>query len=438
MDAVEKKLAALHLNQTNSPTPSGVNSRRLLQQELQDLRKTFHPPKPSRSRFIHLKEEGMSQQFWRSAFPLGHASSLIQCMKDVRDWTNPPDKDDTTHPTTTQVAQASANYLATLGTLPTRSSTTAAATATLLAELGKWGVEGSTSDKVGADILPEEVERVSANLPTGKAPGPDRIPNEFYKAFSNILAPLLTDAFNEMRAGGKLYEGFSDGYVTQLYKKGTRDDPRNYRPITLLNGDYKILTRILAKRMLDIATQFVSDDQIGFVPRTFIGESHMLIRLMQAHLEHIDEGGILLFLDLEKAFDRCSWSYMHSALRELRFTSPFTSWIEMFYCESVGTKRQVIANGFLSKPYRVRRGTAQGCPLSPLLFLVIVEGFTRLVNNDESLKGIEIGDLIKKISHFADDSIGCLRDEHQIPRFNAHIKTFCDATSMAETSSARR
>ena len=86
-----------------------------------------------------------------------------------------------------------------------------------------------------------------------------------------------------MRAGGKLYHGFSDGYVTQLYKKGTRDDPRNYRPITLLNGDYKILTRILAKRMLDIATQFVSDDQIGFVPRTFIGESHMLIRLMQAH-----------------------------------------------------------------------------------------------------------------------------------------------------------
>ena len=116
----------------------------------------------------------------------------------------------------------------------------------------------------------------------------------------------------------------------------------------------------------------------------------MLIRLMQAHPEHIDEGGILVFLDFEKSFDRCSWSYLHLALRELRFTQPFTSWVGMFYDESVGTKRQVLANGFLSRPYRVRRGTAQGCPLSPLLFLVIMEGFTRLVNNDDDLKGIEI------------------------------------------------
>ena len=52
---------------------------------------------------------------------------------------------------------------------------------------------------------------------------------------------------------------------------------RNYRPITLLNSDYKIMTRILAKRMLSIVTQFVSDNQIGFVPYTFIAESAMLV-----------------------------------------------------------------------------------------------------------------------------------------------------------------
>ena len=51
-----------------------------------------------------------------------------------------------------------------------------------------------------------------------------------------------------MRTAGKLYDGFSDGYVATLYKKGDRTDPHNDRPITLLNGDYKILTRILVKR----------------------------------------------------------------------------------------------------------------------------------------------------------------------------------------------
>ena len=69
----------------------------------------------------------------------------------------------------------------------------------------------------------------------------------------------------------------------------------------------------------DCNTVFVSNDQIGFVPRTFIAESTMLIKLIQAYLEHKDEGGILVFLDLEKAFDRYSWAYLHKALRALRF-----------------------------------------------------------------------------------------------------------------------
>ena len=89
---------------------------------------------------------------------------------------------------------------------------------------------------------------------------------------------------------------------------------------------------------------------------------------MQAHLEHIDEGGILVFLDLEKAFDRCDWSYLHAALRKLRFTAPFTSWIDMLYDESKGVLnvryQLYLSNKF---EYTVRVGTAQGCPLSPLL-----------------------------------------------------------------------
>ena len=109
---------------------------------------------------------------------------------------------------------------------------------------------------------------------------------------------------------------FNDGIVTILYKKGVSTDVRNYRPITLLNNDYKILTRILAKRMLRIITQCISDNQIGFMPRTFLAESTMLVKLIQAHLDSIDEGGLLVFLDLEKAFDRVSWDFMKKAIKK--------------------------------------------------------------------------------------------------------------------------
>ena len=352
-------------------------------------------------------------------------------------WSNPPDKEADHDDTTDDVAEEAAKYFSYLGKVPVRSSCNDAASRSLLAELSKWGVEKCTSDEIGADITIDEVEKVASHLPAGKSAGPDRLPNEFFSAFSQLLAPLLASSFNEMRSAGALAPGFNDGLVSILYKKGTRLDIRNYRPITLLNGDYKILTRILAKRMLRIVTQFVSDNQLGFVPRTLIAEAAMLIQLMQAHLENIDEGGILVMLDLEKAFDRCDWSYLHKALRELRFTSPFTSWIDMLYDESKGVKRKVIANGYLSKEYIVKVGTAQGCPLSPLLFLVIVEGFTRCVNNDNTLLGIQIGDLHHKISHFADDTIGFLKSIGMLARFENHIKTFCEATNMKENVAKR-
>ena len=100
---------------------------------------------------------------------------------------------------------------------------------------------------------------------------------DLYKHFSRVRAPTLLRILNEGRQSGSFFDGFNEGIVSLLYKKGSRHDVRNYRPVTLLNGDDKILTRMLAKRMLRIVTQFVSPEQIGFVPRTFIAETTMFI-----------------------------------------------------------------------------------------------------------------------------------------------------------------
>eukprot|EP00965_Chrysotila_dentata_P032311 1077046-Pleurochrysis_carterae.AAC.1 len=130
--------------------------------------------------------------------------------------------------------------------------------------------------------------------------------------------------------------------------------------------------------------------------------------MIQAHLDKIQEEGLLIFLDLEKAFDRCSWSYLRQAVSALRTTANYKAWMNMLYDDNNPPKRQVISNGFLSRKFPIKQGTPQGCPLSPLLFLTVVEGFTRSVNNDPSITGIEIGDMTRKLGHFADDSIGFL------------------------------
>ena len=106
---------------------------------------------------------------------------------------------------------------------------------------------------------------------------------------SEVIATPLTNAINESRQRGWLPSGMSDGLISLLYKKNVRDDPRNYRPITLLNGDYKIMMRILTQRMNEAVVQFVSDDQNGFVPNAFIAENTMRLKLIQAYIEDQDE-----------------------------------------------------------------------------------------------------------------------------------------------------
>eukprot|EP00965_Chrysotila_dentata_P030333 1008995-Pleurochrysis_carterae.AAC.1 len=104
------------------------------------------------------------------------------------------------------------------------------------------------------------------------------------------------------------------------------------------------------------------------------------MRLAQ-HLDKIQEEGQLIFLDLEKAFDRCSWNYLRQAVSALRTLASYISWINMLYDDNNPPKRPVISNGLLSRKIPIKQGTAQGCPLSPLLFLTVVKGFTRSVTS---------------------------------------------------------
>jgi hypothetical protein len=134
-------------------------------------------------------------------------------------------------------------------------------------------VQTPTRDICDAELTVAEMRAVVNNLATRKSPGPDRIPNKFYKTYSKLIATILTEVFNESRREGALPDSCLEGFISVLYKKNDRDDPRNYRPITLLNADYKILTRALTTRMNNAVKQFVSKQQNGFVPDGFIAET---------------------------------------------------------------------------------------------------------------------------------------------------------------------
>ena len=219
-----------------------------------------------------------------------------------------------------------------------------------------------TAAKCGAPITESEVTEVLQSLPTGKSPGPDRLPNKLYKVLAADIAPILTEVLNESKSAGTLHPTCIEGLISVLYKKKNRDDPRNYRPITLLNGDYKILTRILTRRMNEAVLQFVSPQQNGFVPGGFLPENIMLLKLIQARIEEEDEEAMFIFLDMEKAFDRSSWQYLHKALLAIGFDQDFVDYIQLFYSHDTPPSRKLQMNGTLGPSFPLHSGVAQGCP----------------------------------------------------------------------------
>lgn len=171
----------------------------------------------------------------------------------------------------------------------------------------------------------------------------------------------------------------------------------SYRSILLLNVDHKILAKILACRLERILTQILSD-QTGFIRGR--SSTANVKRLLIINTPPGLSTKIILSLDAEKAFDRMEWEFLFVTPRKFGFRDGFISWIKLLYSNPVAT---VITNGQQSQYFSLGRGTRQGCPLSPLLFAVVIEPLAIAIRQADNFKGIERGGLHHKLSLYADD-----------------------------------
>jgi hypothetical protein len=188
----------------------------------------------------------------------------------------------------------------------------------------------------------------------------------------------------------------------------------------------------------------VSNCQNGFVPDAFIAENTMRLQILQDIIEEEDRDAIFIFFDMEKAFDRCSWEFLKEGMAALGFNQGFIDYVNLAYSHDNPPTRQLHINGFLGPSFPLGSGVAQGCPLSPLLFLVIAEPLARLINTNDRIEGIVTkrktaqGNEIthRKISQFADDStLMLLRAD--VTEALKMLSIWCAATCMKENEKKR-
>ena len=230
----------------------------------------------------------------------------------------------------------------------------------------------------------------------------DGLPAEFYKVFWKDVSSTLISALNYAYETGKLSITQRRGIIKLIPKKDA--EPffiKNWRPLTLLNSDYKIAAKSIANRLKPLLPDLINYDQTGFIRGRFIGENIRLIDSVICYTKENNIPGLLLFLDFEKAFDTIEWPFIRKTFQHFGFGSSILKWLNLFYCcpESC-----VLNNGWASDFFEIQKGVRQGCPLSPYLFVLAVEVLAKAIRENKSIKGIFVNGKEIKLSQYADDT----------------------------------
>ena len=186
---------------------------------------------------------------------------------------------------------------------------------------------------------------------------------------------------------------------------------KNWRPLSLLNTDYKILTKSLATRLQCILDEVISYDQNGYIKNRFIGENIRTIADVIEHTNKNNESGMIALLDFEKAFDTVNWDFLQNTLCAFNFGDYFIKWIKIFYTD---IQSCCLNNGHTTSFFSLSRGVRQGCPISALLFILLAEVMANKIKSRNDIHGITIDQHEIKISQLADDTTLFLKDNNAL------------------------
>ena len=297
---------------------------------------------------------------------------------------------------------------------------------------------------LSALITVDEVEGAIQRAALGKSPGNDGLPSEYYKVLAprprkkaenrdhSLMAKRLTSLFNWVQRERKTPQGWVDGLLTILFKnKGLRTEIKNYRPLSIMNTDYKLFTDILMQRLVGALDQVIAPQQAGFLPERLIDDNIKAVQYLIARHgpdmkgAETREGIALLFLDQEKAYDRVSHEYLEEALRKVGIPEDFISWIRMLYSDA---SVRLFTNGHTGGRIPILCGVRQGDPLSCILFVLVIEGLARYIATSPAMKGVAVGNLWLKSLMYADDTVVVIRNQEEADAIMKILELYCRAT----------
>ena len=250
-------------------------------------------------------------------------------------------------------------------------------------------------------LTPESIVEAISEIKLDSAPGPDGIPAILLKRCATSLSVPIHLLWSESQSSGIVPSFYKTGFITPLFKKGSRCEASNYRPVTLTSHVVKVYERVVRKHMVHFleTNNLLTDKQHGF------RSNRSCLTQMLDHFDDIFEGFTRgedtdsIYLDYAKAFDKVDLDLLILKLKRYGFGDKLVDWIQSFLSDR---EQVVVLNGVRSDIAKVLSGVPQGTVLGPLLFILFINDLEQVVNSST-------------VSFFADDTriskqISCYED----------------------------
>jgi hypothetical protein len=278
-----------------------------------------------------------------------------------------------------------------------------------------------------------EVKKAMFQIGDFKAPGPDGLHAAFYKRFWPMLGDDLTKEVLEAVNTGIIPEGWNDTITVLIPKVDGPEKITQYRPISLCNVVYKVISKMLANRLKVILPEIIGEQQSAFVPGRLITDNILLAYecVHKIKKKSGKKGLCAVKLDMHKAYDRVEWCFLEKMMIKLGFSA---RWVSLIMACVSSVRYSIRFNSNTTETFTPTRGIRQGDPLSPYLFLLCAEGLSCMLNHAEErgeIVGVRVCRDASMISHllFADDSLILMEANGN----NAHklkqiLDLYCDSS----------
>lgn len=250
----------------------------------------------------------------------------------------------------------------------------------------------------------KEIEEVLFSLPANKAPGVDGVSAEAMRKTWPHMKKFYVSMVHKFWEEGVLAETVTEGMIRLIPKAVNKMELKDWRPLTMLTTDYKIIARILAGRLQLLLQKIILPQQTGFIKGRHMLDNVLTLWMAQDAARTRKHPGMFVKLDFEKAYDRVEHDYLWDTMAKCGLGQQFVALVKGL---TLGASTAVHVNGAKTYRFPVGRGVRQGCPLAPLLFVLATQPLMSEMKASFQagrIRGYQVGEtVLLDYSLFADD-----------------------------------